>query len=81
MLKDVIWDSIKSYGWVIKYASIASIPILAVVYMFSYVLYTLSKNMDDNIFLLIIVGGCLILGAFIWVWIDILNYLDDNDKI
>ena len=81
MLKDVIWDSIKSYMYGMKYISITVLPVLAVVYMFSYVLYTLSKNMDDNIFLLIIVGGCLILGAFIWVWIDILNYIDDNDKI
>jgi len=81
MLKDMIWNSIKSYVSFIKIISIIALPVFAWICIFVYVLYTLPKIVDENIFLLILVGSGLISGAFLWIWIDIVDYLDNNDKL
>ena len=80
MFKDMIWNSIKSYSF-IKIISIIALPVFAWICIFVYVLYTLPKIVDENIFLLILVGSGLISGAFLWIWIDIVDYLDNNDKL
>ena len=76
----MIWNSIKSYSF-IKIISIIALPVFAWICIFVYVLYTLPKIVDENIFLLILVGSGLISGAFLWIWIDIVDYLDNNDKL
>lgn len=81
MLKDVIVNSIKSYGWFVKVVSIVSVPILALAYIAWYVVCTLPKNIDENILLFIIIVDSLILGAFLWIWMGIINYLDENDRL
>ena len=77
----MIWNSIKSYVSFIKIISIIALPVFAWICIFVYVLYTLPKIVDENIFLLILVGSGLISGAFLWIWIDIVDYLDNNDKL
>ena len=81
MLKDVIVDSIKSYMYGMKYISITVLPLMICIGLFVHILFLISMYIDEYIFMLLLIIGLLLLVLVGWVWLNILNYLDENDKI
>ena len=81
MLKDVIVDSIKSYMYGMKYMSITVLPLMIYIGLFVYILFLIQMYIDEYIFMLLLIIGLLLLVLVGWVWLNIFNYLDENDKI
>ena len=81
MLKDVIVDSIKSYMYGMKYISITVLPLMICIGLFVHILFLIPMYIDEGIFMLLLIIGLLLLVLVTWVWLNILSYLDENDKI
>lgn len=81
MLKDVIVDSIKSYMYGMKYISLTVLPLMICIGLFVHMLFLLPTYIDEGVIMLLLVIGILLLVLVGWVWLNILNYLGENDKI
>ena len=81
MLKDVIWDSIKSYMYGMKYISITVLPMTICIGLFVHLLCLIPTYINEGVFMLLLIIGLLLLVLVGWVWLNILNYFDENNKL
>ena len=81
MLKDVIWDSIKSYMYGMRYISITVLPMMICIGLLFYLICSIPTYINEGVYILLLVIGLLLLVLVGWVWLNILNYFDENNKL
>ena len=72
MLKDVIVDSIKSYVGFMIFILVLLLPMMLLVYMYTYILDMLSLDISYIIYISIACVGFLLITVLCWIWMNII---------
>ena len=80
-IRDVIWDSINSYVGFMRFILVLALPMLSLVYICVYISDMIPQDISNIIYISIVCTGALLFTVICWIWMNIIAYLQNNDKL